>query len=1045
MSGLPRSTLKVLLGGQQQDIVPRLVPPGAALVIENMYFDHQGNLVKRNGSTALSDASIPSAASPPRAWALGTHQGSLVRLGRQGQQQPIEILPSTGSKWIAPTVGTATSNHGPMVAITKKLGQVLTTGNSYDHHDMAVGGGYWCVTYQEESPAGSLLVHQLLIDASTGKIALERTTGSSGHQMYPHVAVVAGRYACFAYNNAGTVTVDTFDLQATDPSLPTTWIQTADILTNTPLDIVPHPNGTDLLIAYRSAAQFRAAIMHPATATSGAIVNLKNQSSGAIGASQAFCWAQNLDGASWSNGYPALVVSDGTAGIVEHLGWTQIDSINYAAGRSTTIASADPFVINIAAATSGTGTGGTNVPIDILWQTNAGTVPAIQHAPVTAGGSFSVSIAEALNVFLASKFFRDAGGRSCYLVGTPWTTQATLYAMPLRTAADNYAAPQCRAEVQATYPSPVQAHLPCPAVADANTLYVTAGVQVALGTDSFGVANVGENVDVLQILFRNGVEPTLSAPFIGNPVEAIESMFAPGGQLMQWDGRFYSAAGFAYGPNTPSISTSVTSGNLTQHYTYSYCAVYKRRDANGRVWRSAPSIIAKHDSGTATSIGVAINYLQLLDVPGVEVEIYRDTAQSPGTMQKLPGAYPNVPNDPFNPFLTITDTASDAVVLLGDFLYSTGDIKTAAITPGFTCLTVFDGRLWGVSADDPQALWFSDPLTPPGTQGFDFGAGLFFNPSFIVDVRDDRGPITGLGVCDGRMVVFKHDAVYTIEGNGPDTRALGSTYVVQRIAGSVGCDNPRSIIDAFDGIWFQSSSSRAGMWRLDRGTSLQYVGQGVRDLVSLPIVGGVSLPEQSQIRWYTFDGATGGHVLVYDVITQAWTTFVNPFSTTSADCAIAWNGLGVWSCASATQLGKIMVEAPGTYQDGTDPFGQRVMFPWLQLADLNGFQRVYSYQGIGQTIADHLLRANLYRDLSDADEPFAGQDYNVTVAALPRWDWEVRFPMKLSAVKVELIGQPTKIDNLTPTAGFAVSGMAIEFGIKQGLKPTPYTHRLTHS
>jgi len=208
-------------------------------------------------------------------------------------------------------------------------------------------------------------------------------------------------------------------------------------------------------------------------------------------------------------------------------------------------------------------------------------------------------------------------------------------------------------------------------------------------------------------------------------------------------------------------------------------------------------------------------------------------------------------------------------------------------------------------------------------------------------------------------------------------------------------------------------------------------------------VGGVSLPEQSQIRWYT--QGTNGTVLVYDVITQAWTTYASPTSATSAGCAISWNGVAVWSCAGASHLGIVLVETPGLYADAGDAFGQRVVLPWLQMGDLNGFQRVYCYQGIGTTVDDHLLRANLYRDLLDSDEPFTGVDYNMLLSAQPGWEWEVRFPMKLSAVKMELIGQPTKLDGVTPTAGFAFSGISIEYGTKVGLQPTVYTHRLTHS
>lgn len=1044
MSGLPKSTLKVLVQGQEQDIVPRLVPPGAALVLENLIPDHQGNWVKRNGYNALTEGSIPAGVTAPRAWALGTHRGTLLRFGRQGQQ-PIEIRPSQNSaKWVAPTVGVATESRGPMIATVQKLGPVATAGNSYDHHDIAIAAGtYQVITFQEQGQSAPGQVHEMLADLTTGQIIMDRLAGGAGHQMFPHVVTLSAGYACYVYNNDGTLTADIFNAAAADPTASAgSIVLSSEPVADTPIEVVAHQNGTDIIVGYMGqSGQFRAATLRPSIGAVVSVVNLKTQAGTAILVSNAFAWVQNLHGVTWSNGYPALVVRDASTGLTEHIGWT-VSGADFVAGRTTVVDAGEHTLVNVAAATASTGSG-TSIAVDVIWHTNGGSVPAIKHAPISTTGSVAIST-DYMNLLLASKLFADAAGRVCFLAVTPWTDQATLYVVTIRVASDTFPSPLCRTEVRAAFPATTASHIPTPATPDASTVYLTAGVQVPMGVATSGppLPVSGENVDVVKLQFRNGVEPILPAPNLGNPVEAIESTFVPGGQLTQWDGKSYGAAGFAYAPQSPTLAASLTAGSLTPNVDYHYVAVYAHTDAQGRRWRSAPSAFSTQNTGVDTSIAVLANYLQLVSAPGVEVELYRDTPNTPYLFQKLPGIYANVANDPANPNLSVTDTYGDDVVAAGEFLYTTGNILPADITPGFTCLVVFDGRLWGVSADDPQAMWFSDPLTPPGVPAFATGAGLFFNESLIVDVRDDRGPITGLGVCDGRMVVFKHDAIYTIEGNGPDNTGAGSTYVVQRIAGSVGCDNPRSIIDAFDGVWFLSSSDRAGFWRLDRGTALQYVGGGVRDLIALPVVGGVSLPEQSQIRWYTQD-ATAGRILVYDVVTQAWTTFTGPTGRTSADCAIAWNGLGVFSSQTA---GNILIEASGVYTDAGDAFGQRVVLPWLQMADLQGFQRVYTYQGIGATIADHRLKVNLYRDLLDTDEPFSGGDYAMALSTQPRWDWEIRFPMKLSAVKVEIISEPTIVDGFaTPTAGFAFSGIAVEYGQKVGLKPTVYTHRLTHS
>jgi hypothetical protein len=1054
MSGLPKQTLKVLLGGQQQDVVARLVPPGSSLVIENMFFDHQANLVKRYGSTALGSTTVPAGDTPPRSWALGKHQGALVRLGRQGQAPLMEWDPdhskwlSAGSAQLVEGMLTSPGTHslqawgrGPTVSTIAKAAQQTTWGNHFDYHDIAVGQGFQCLTFVEGTDVSGAWtkLHQVLIDLSTGRQVMHVANGISNHIYFPHVAIV-GTYACFVYNANGTLRIETFNLAAADPTVRVDNVSVAGEPTaDHAIEIIVANNGLDLLIGYPGqSGQFRMATFRPANGITST-VNLKNQSSAAIGAGLCFAWAQNLDGAVWTNGIPSLVTADISAGFKAHTGWVQIDATNYAAGITQTVDGTDlPAGIAVCTAAGGTGSA---VPLHAVYQSSNGTVPTIGHSLITnTGCTVDVNL---LNARLVSKLFRDAGGATLYTAVTPFANQGTFYVMPVRDRPNLFPgtaalpAALCRAEVATAWQSKVNAHLPLPWVGTDGSVYVSVGVQYLAGATV-----VRSNLDIMRVQFRNGVETTLPAPVLGNPVEAIESMFVPGGQLNFWDGKIYGLAGFAYYPDAPVLTNNGASGAMTSGVDYYYCAVYCFIDAQGRKWRSAPSAVSTVHTGlTTTAVQVKVPYLQIVDRPDVFIEIYRGAPGISNYLTRLPVALPNNYDVAGSPSVTYVDLFSDVAIVTEEPVYTTGDVLANATTPGFTCIAAFDGRLWGVSADDPQALWYSDPLTPPGVQAFNTGAGMFFSQVLILDVRDDRGPITGLGVVDGRMCAFKHDAIYAIEGNGPDTRGFGGTYTVQRIAGSVGSDNPRSIVDAFDGIWFQSSSSRAGLWRLDRGTSLNYVGTGVRDLASLPVVGGVSLPEQSQIRWYTYDGATGGHVLVYDVITQQWTTFVSPVATTSAGCAIAWNGVGVWSCESASQLGNIMVETPNTYADGVDGFGQRIVGTWLSLADLEGYQRVYEYQGNGATIADHLLRVNLYRDLLDSDFAFAGHDYNMLASSQPRWDWELRFPMKLSAVKVEIIGGQ-KQDG-SPTAGFAASAYAIVYGIKNGLQPTPWGHRLT--
>jgi hypothetical protein len=575
MSGLPKQTLKVLLGGQQQDVVARLVPPGSSLVIENMFFDHQANLVKRYGSTALGSTTVPAGDTPPRSWALGKHQGALVRLGRQGQAPLMEWDPdhskwlSAGSAQLVEGMLTSPGTHslqawgrGPTVTTIAKAAQQTTWGNHFDYHDIAVGQGFQCLTFVEgtDVSAAWTKLHQVLIDLSTGRQVMHVANGISNHIYFPHVAIV-GTYACFVYNANGTLRIETFNLAAADPTVRVDNVSVAGEPTaDHAIEIIVANNGLDLLIGYPGqSGQFRMATFRPANGITST-VNLKNQSSAAIGAGLCFAWAQNLDGAVWTNGIPSLVTADISAGFKAHTGWVQIDATNYAAGITQTVDGTDlPAGIAVCTAAGGTGSA---VPLHAVYQSSNGTVPTIGHSLITnTGCTVDVNL---LNARLVSKLFRDAGGATLYTAVTPFANQGTFYVMPVRDRPNLFPgtaalpAALCRAEVATAWQSKVNAHLPLPWVGTDGSVYVSVGVQYLAGATV-----VRSNLDIMRVQFRNGVETTLPAPVLGNPVEAIESMFVPGGQLNFWDGKVYGLAGFAYYPDAPVLTNNGASGAMT--------------------------------------------------------------------------------------------------------------------------------------------------------------------------------------------------------------------------------------------------------------------------------------------------------------------------------------------------------------------------------------------------------------------------------------------------------------------------------------------------
>lgn len=96
--------------------------------------------------------------------------------------------------------------------------------------------------------------------------------------------------------------------------------------------------------------------------------------------------------------------------------------------------------------------------------------------------------------------------------------------------------------------------------------------------------------------------------------------------------------------------------------------------------------------------------------------------------------------------------------------------------------------------DYPSRVWFSnigDPDTwTTGTDYFDVG-------------KDDGQEITGIGILDKFLVIFKENSIYVLTGDGPSEWKLdATTNNLVNVANSVGCASHRSIVQVGNDLWF---------------------------------------------------------------------------------------------------------------------------------------------------------------------------------------------------------------------------------------------------
>jgi hypothetical protein len=197
---------------------------------------------------------------------------------------------------------------------------------------------------------------------------------------------------------------------------------------------------------------------------------------------------------------------------------------------------------------------------------------------------------------------------------------------------------------------------------------------------------------------------------------------------------------------------------------------------------------------------------------------------------------------------------------------------------------------------------------------------------FYIKMDDQGGPITGLGVMDDHLIVFKRTGIFHLTGEGPDNTGLNNDYLdPQGISSPVGCTVAASISETSQGLIFKSLK---GIYMLDRGFGIDYIGAPVEDYNSQEIVATVDVPTAHQIRILCADGKA----LVYDYFFQQWSTFTNHEAASGG----VWNNLFYF----INPRGQTFTEALDYYKDGDRPIPLKMTLAWLNFANVQGYARI---------------------------------------------------------------------------------------------------------
>lgn len=423
-----------------------------------------------------------------------------------------------------------------------------------------------------------------------------------------------------------------------------------------------------------------------------------------------------------------------------------------------------------------------------------------------------------------------------------------------------------------------------------------------------------------------------------------------GGQLWAYDGYSVVEQGFHLWPDYVEATTS-TSGGFLASQQYFYQVTYEWADNQGNVFRSAPSIpitiTTTGGSTSANTIHVPTLKVTYKTANPIKIVVYRwSVAQQTYYAITSPSAAPTF-NDPQQESVAIVDTLADSSIIGNPILYTTGGVLENIGPPATNVITLFNNRLWLLDAEDPNLLWYSKQVIESTPVEMSDLLTLYVAPS--TSAQGSTGATRAMAPLDDKLILFKKDAAYYINGIGPDNTGANSQYSdATFITATVGCENQNSIVFMPQGLMFQSDK---GIWLLGRDLNTTYIGAPVEEFTTgATVLSAVNVPGTNQVR-FTMDS---GITLMYDYYFGQWGSFTNipALSSTLFDSMHTY----------VDTYGRVFQETIGLYLDNSSPVLMSFQTGWMSLAGIQGYERFYQMYLLGNYLSPFKLDVQLAYD-----------------------------------------------------------------------------------
>lgn len=522
--------------------------------------------------------------------------------------------------------------------------------------------------------------------------------------------------------------------------------------------------------------------------------------------------------------------------------------------------------------------------------------------------------------------------------------------------------------------------------------------------------------------------------------EIANALHLTGGQLWEYDGVKPVEHGFHLWPEDISGSTSTTGGSLVAQ-KYNYVFTYEWTDNAGNLHRSAPSIpysITTTGSTSTNTLYVPTLRLTAKVSPNpIRIVGYRWSVAQQVYYQFTSLTSPTTNNTSVD-YVTLTDTQADSSILGNVILYTTGGVIENIAAPASVASALFDNRLWLVDAEDRNLLWYSKQVIENTPVEMSDLLTIYVAPTS--GAQGSTGPVAALSAMDDKLIIFKKDAIYYVNGIGPDNTGANSSYSdAIFITSTVGTILPNSIVLMPNGIMFQSDK---GIWLLGRDLSSSYIGSPVESYTnSAAVVSAKAIPATNQVRFILDNNIT----LMYDYFQNQWGTHSNVAAISST--------LYQSSHTYLNSNGQVYQETPGLFVDGSSPVLLSLTSAWINVAGLQGFERFYFGYLLGSYYTPFKLDINIaynYQTGSQQNIKISPDNYAPAWGGEALWGsggpwggsssgnvFEARFFPQIQKCQSFQITINEVYDSslgVAPGQGLSLSGLALVIGTKRGFR-----------